>query len=82
MMIKVNLETSGFGYFHTPKPVHLISGVLICQSAPHVTSVYDHESESCTGSCSTQGNGGYTRNRGGNVEHQVGYNRTPTHFLI
>ena len=41
-----------------------------------------HESESCTGSCSTQGNGGYTRNRGGNVEHQVGYNRTPTHFLI
>ena len=32
-----------------------------------------HESENCTGSCSTQGNGGYTRNRGGNVEHQVGY---------
>ena len=41
-----------------------------------------HEYESCAGSCSTQGNGGYTRNRGGNVEHQVGYNRTPTHFLI
>ena len=37
-----------------------------------------HESESCTGSCNTQGNGGYTRNRGGNVEHQVGYKRTPT----
>ena len=31
---------------------------------------------------STQGNGGYTRNRGGNVEHQVGYNRTPTDFLF
>ena len=39
-----------------------------------------HESESCMESCSTQGNGGYTRNRGGNVEHQVGYNRTPTLF--
>ena len=24
-----------------PVAVHLISGVLICQSAPHVTSVYE-----------------------------------------
>ena len=32
-------QIMNIGYFRTPKPLHLMSGVPICLSAPHVTSV-------------------------------------------